>query len=106
MLVACRLAGLSALETYYAGVRARTQFGPTTASQQYAHAAMADRWSVERSAVRRGAAVGAGWGGRERGGNFPIQAVAKAGRKLLYVQHFQSQRFSPRILTGPLPKLG
>ncbi len=27
MLVACRLAGLSALETYYAGVRARGQFG-------------------------------------------------------------------------------
>ena len=29
MLVACRLAGLSALEGHYAGVRARTQFGPT-----------------------------------------------------------------------------
>ena len=28
MLVACRLTGLSALETYYAGVRARAQFGP------------------------------------------------------------------------------
>jgi hypothetical protein len=27
MLVACRLAGLSALETYYAGVRARAQCG-------------------------------------------------------------------------------
>jgi hypothetical protein len=27
MLVACRLASLSALETYYAGVRARPQFG-------------------------------------------------------------------------------
>jgi hypothetical protein len=27
MLVACRLAGLSALEAYHAGVRARTQFG-------------------------------------------------------------------------------
>jgi hypothetical protein len=27
MLVACRLAGLSALETYYAKVRARAQFG-------------------------------------------------------------------------------
>jgi hypothetical protein len=27
MLVACRLAGLSALEAYYAGVRARAQFG-------------------------------------------------------------------------------
>ena len=27
MLVACRLAGLSALETYYAGGRARAQFG-------------------------------------------------------------------------------
>ena len=26
MLVACRLAGLSALEAYYAGVRARAQF--------------------------------------------------------------------------------
>jgi hypothetical protein len=29
MLVACRLAGLSALETYYAGGRARAQCGPT-----------------------------------------------------------------------------
>ena len=29
MLVACRLAGLSALETYYAGVRAPAQCGPT-----------------------------------------------------------------------------
>ena len=28
MLVACRLAGLSALGAHYAGVRARTQFGP------------------------------------------------------------------------------
>ena len=28
MLVACRLAGLSALEAYHAGVRARAQFGP------------------------------------------------------------------------------
>jgi hypothetical protein len=28
MLVACRLAGLSALEGHYAGVRACTQFGP------------------------------------------------------------------------------
>ena len=27
MLVACRLAGLSALETHYAGVRAGAQFG-------------------------------------------------------------------------------
>ena len=31
MLVACRLAGLSALEAYYAGVRARAQFGPRLA---------------------------------------------------------------------------
>jgi hypothetical protein len=30
MLVACRLAGLSALVQYYAGVRARAQFGPTS----------------------------------------------------------------------------
>jgi hypothetical protein len=29
MLVACRLAGLSALETHYAGVNALAQFGPT-----------------------------------------------------------------------------
>src|SRR5271166_2171264 len=29
MLIACRLAGLSALETYYAGGRARAQCGPT-----------------------------------------------------------------------------
>ena len=29
MLVACRLAGLSALEAYYAGGRARAQCGPT-----------------------------------------------------------------------------
>jgi hypothetical protein len=27
MLVACRLAGLSALEMYYVGLRVRTQFG-------------------------------------------------------------------------------
>jgi hypothetical protein len=27
MLVACRLAGLSALEVYYVGLRARAQFG-------------------------------------------------------------------------------
>ena len=31
MLVACRLAGLSALETYYAGVRVGAQFGPRPA---------------------------------------------------------------------------
>jgi hypothetical protein len=31
MLVACRLAALSALEAYYAGVRARAQFGATRA---------------------------------------------------------------------------
>jgi hypothetical protein len=29
MLVACRLAGLSALETYYAGIGAGAQFGPS-----------------------------------------------------------------------------
>jgi hypothetical protein len=29
MLVACRLAGLSALETYYEAVNALAQFGPT-----------------------------------------------------------------------------
>ena len=29
MLVACRLAGLSALETYYAGVELAARFGPT-----------------------------------------------------------------------------
>ena len=33
MLVACRLAGLSALEGHYAGVRVVTQFGPTQRSQ-------------------------------------------------------------------------
>jgi hypothetical protein len=31
MLVACRLAGLSALEGHYGGVRAQAQFGPTEA---------------------------------------------------------------------------
>jgi hypothetical protein len=31
MLVACRLAGLSALETHYAGVRVGAQFGPRLA---------------------------------------------------------------------------
>ena len=31
MLVACRLAGLSALEAYYAGVRVCAQFGRTRA---------------------------------------------------------------------------
>jgi hypothetical protein len=35
MLVASRLAGLSALETYYAGLRARTQFGPTLVGLTY-----------------------------------------------------------------------
>ena len=34
MLVACRLAGLSALEAHYAGVRARTQFGATQRSRR------------------------------------------------------------------------
>jgi hypothetical protein len=29
MLLSCRLAGLSALETYYAGIRVGVQFGPT-----------------------------------------------------------------------------
>ena len=33
MLVACRLAGLSALEGHYAGLNARTQFGPTQRSR-------------------------------------------------------------------------
>jgi hypothetical protein len=33
MLVACRLAGLSALEAYYAGVGVRAQFGPTQRSR-------------------------------------------------------------------------
>ena len=33
MLVACRLAGLSALEAHYAGVRVGAQFGPTQGSQ-------------------------------------------------------------------------
>jgi hypothetical protein len=32
MVVACRLAGLSALETYYAGVRGRAQFLPDAIS--------------------------------------------------------------------------
>ena len=32
MLVACRLAGLYALETHYAGGRAGAQFGPTRAA--------------------------------------------------------------------------
>ncbi len=41
MLVACRLAGLSALETYYAGVRACAQFGPT----QSAIAALRAAWA-------------------------------------------------------------
>jgi hypothetical protein len=34
MLVACRLAGLSALETYYVDVRVRAQFGPTQGSRR------------------------------------------------------------------------
>ena len=34
MLVAGRLAGLSALETYYAEVRVRAQFGPTQRSRR------------------------------------------------------------------------
>jgi hypothetical protein len=33
MLVACRLAGLSALEGHYAAVRARAKFGPTLRSR-------------------------------------------------------------------------
>jgi hypothetical protein len=42
MLVACRLAGLSTLETYYAGVRAPAQFGPTPRSRDKAHVARAE----------------------------------------------------------------
>ena len=34
MLAACRLAGPSALETYYAEVRVRAQFGPTQRSRR------------------------------------------------------------------------
>jgi hypothetical protein len=33
MLVACRLAGLSALEGHYAGLNARAQFGATQRSR-------------------------------------------------------------------------
>jgi hypothetical protein len=39
MLVACRLAGLSALEGHYAGFNGRAQFGATRRPQQDAHAA-------------------------------------------------------------------
>jgi hypothetical protein len=42
MLVAYRLAGLCALETYYAGVRARAQFGPT----RYPIAALRAAWAA------------------------------------------------------------
>ena len=59
MLVACRLAGLSALETYYAGIRAGAQFGPS-------------RWHIAIKAAERpfrGRRVG--WtqprGGKTRG---------------------------------------
>jgi len=38
MLVACRLAGLSALEPYHAGVRASAQFEPTQGSSQHGRA--------------------------------------------------------------------
>jgi hypothetical protein len=54
MLLACRLAGLSALETYYAGVRVSAQFGA---------AYMAARATFDR---RRGA-VRAQTGGPFRG---------------------------------------
>ena len=46
MLVACRLAGLSARETYNAGVRARAQFGPT----RYPIAALRAVWAGARAA--------------------------------------------------------
>ena len=54
MLVACRLAGLSTLETYYAGVRAPAQFGPTPRSRDKAHVARAEALSasIDRN-VRR-----------------------------------------------------
>ena len=47
MLVACRLAGLSALEAHYAGVRVGAQFGPTQRSRRpSADAAMTFSGSV------------------------------------------------------------
>ena len=45
-------------------------------------------------------------GGAGNGLKFLDLGSRRHVRKLLYVQHCQSQRFSPHILTGPLPKLG
>jgi hypothetical protein len=48
MLVACRLAGLSALGAYYAGVRARTQFGLT----RYVNASIGAEQQAFRATAR------------------------------------------------------
>ena len=54
MLVACRLAGLSALEAYYAGLKARTQFGPTQRSSgQWAMADCMRSGELGRNVRRR-----------------------------------------------------
>ena len=58
MLVACRLAGLSALETYFAGARARAQCRATRGFSQYALASPPSRSRPAHQAsprTRRGA---------------------------------------------------
>jgi hypothetical protein len=60
MLVAYRLAGLSALEGHYAGFNARTQFGATQRSSNKPMQQWRKQRSDEHSAVRGGTAVGAG----------------------------------------------
>jgi hypothetical protein len=57
MLVACRLAGLSALKAHYADVRVRAQFGPTQRSRR-PYAASAIRGS---ELVARGLSCPALW---------------------------------------------
>ena len=105
MLVACRLAGLSALEGHYAGLNARAQFEPT---QRPRNKPMRQRRTVGLSNVQSFGAerLSMQVGGAGKGLKFPDLGSRRHVRKLLYVQHCQSQRFSPRILTAPLAKLG
>jgi hypothetical protein len=52
MLVACRLAGLSALETDYAGARVGAQCGPIRFSPHSPHSKLAKAWSLDRDVGR------------------------------------------------------
>jgi hypothetical protein len=54
MLVACRLAGLSGLEMYYAGVRERAQFGPTQGSWRPSSLCPRASWARPKGLEGRG----------------------------------------------------